>query len=205
MQARTTQRGTLVDTLTARFVGDAQSQTTPWLIVGLRETALAVVGVLLLALSARVIIPLPFTPVPITGQTFAVLLIGAAYGARRGVATALLYILAGVAGLPVFAAVPGIASFGYIGGFALAAAVVGWLAERGWDRSLPRSIVAMLAGEAAIYLCGLVWLARFVGWGHVLALGLLPFLPGDGLKLCAAALILPAAWAGARALMGREE
>jgi len=81
---------------------------------------------------------------------------------------------------------------------------VGWLAERGWDRTLPRSIIAMLAGEAAIYLCGLAWLARFVGWDHVITLGLTPFIPGDTIKLLAAALLLPAAWRGVRALLGRE-
>ncbi len=195
-------RGALVDAISARLTDSegSRSAVTSWI----REVILAVVGVTLLALSARVILPLPFTPVPVTGQTFAVLLLAATYGARRGLATTLLYILAGVVGLPVFAAVPGAASYGYIAGFALAAIVTGWLAERGWDRTLPRSLVAMLAGEIAIYLCGLAWLARFVGWSNVLALGLWPFLAGDALKLLAAALLLPAAWWGVRAILSQE-
>ena len=202
MLSGTTQRGALVDVLSSNQAEDARapSAATRWI----REAALAVAGVTLLALSARLIIPLPFTPVPVTGQTCGVLLLAAAYGARRGLATVALYILAGVAGLPVFAAIPGVASYGYIAGFALAAIVVGWLAEHGWDRTLPRSLVAMLAGEVAILLCGMVWLARFVGWGNVIALGLTPFLAGDVLKLLAAALLLPAAWGVVRATLGRE-
>lgn len=196
-------RGALVDVI-ARATGDTTTGTRSIGMRVAREALLAVVGVALLALSARVIIPLPFTPVPITGQTFAVLLLAAAYGARRGLGTVALYILAGVVGLPVFAAVPGVASYGYLAGFALAAVVTGWLAERGWDRSLPASIGAMLAGEVAIYLCALPWLARFVGWGHVVALGLAPFLIGDMLKLLAAALLLPAAWLGARRILGER-
>jgi biotin transport system substrate-specific component len=202
MPSGSAQRGALVDSISSSLVSGARTRSVPatWL----REAALAVAGVALLALSARVIIPLPITPVPVTGQTFAVLLLAAAYGARRGLATVALYILAGIAGLPVFAAIPGAASYGYIAGFALAALVVGWLAERGWDRTIPHSIVAMLAGEAAIYLCGLVWLARFVGWGNVIALGLTPFLIGDALKLLAAALLLPATWRAVRATSGQE-
>lgn len=189
--------GALMDVMTARLA----SPVSRWA----GEATLAVAGVTLLALSARVIIPLPFTPVPVTGQTFAVLLLAAAYGARRGLATVALYILAGVVGLPVFAAGADVASYGYIAGFALAAIVIGWLAERGWDRALPTSILAMLAGEVAIYLCGLLWLARFVGWSNVIPLGLEPFLVGDALKLLAAALLLPATWLGVRAALGREE
>ena len=202
MPSGSAQRGALVDSIFSSLVDGARTRLVPatWL----REAALAIAGVALLALSARVIIPLPFTPVPVTGQTFAVLLLAAAYGARSGLATVALYILAGIVGLPVFAAIPGAASYGYIAGFALAALVVGWLAEHGWDRTIPRSIVAMLAGEAAIYLCGLVWLTRFVGWGDVIALGLTPFLIGDALKLLAAALLLPATWHAVRATTGQE-
>ncbi len=202
MLSGTARRGTLVDIITLRATAAAQKRSTAarWL----SEAALAVAGVTLLALSARVIIPLPNTPVPITGQTFAALLIAAAYGARRGLATMALYILAGVAGLPVFATIPGAASYGYILGFALAAVVTGWLAEHGWDRTFPRSLVAMLAGEAAIYLCGLPWLAYFVGWGNVYAMGVQDFIVGDTLKMLAAALLLPAAWLGVRAALGRE-
>lgn len=159
-----------------------------------REVTLVVGGVLFLALAARAQITLPFTPVPVTGQTFAVLLLGAAYGWRRGFTTTLVYVLGGTAGLPFFAAVTGSATFGYLLGFVLAAGVVGWLAEHGWDRTLPRSLAAMLAGEVVIFLCGLTWLAQFTGWSHVVALGLAPFVVGDALKLLAAALVLPAAW-----------
>ena len=148
---------------------------------------------LLTALMAKIAIPLPFTPVPITGQTFAVLLTGALLGSRLGAATMLAYILEGTAGLPVFArATP--ASYGYLAGFVAAAFIVGWLAERGWSRDVLRSITAMLAGEVAIYVFGLAWLSRYVGWGQVLALGFFPFLIGDAIKLIAAALIVPAGW-----------
>lgn len=202
MLSRTDNRGTLVDVVAAASSTGPGSRSLAFTLA--RELALAVAGVTLLALSARLIIPLPFTPVPITGQTFAVLLIAAAFGARRGLGVVALYILSGVAGLPVFAAVPGVASYGYIAGFALAAVVTGWLAEQGWDRSVPRAIVAMLAGEVAIYACGLVWLARFVGWGHVVTFGLTPFIYGDALKLAAAALLLPAAWRAVRAATKSE-
>lgn len=196
------QRGALVDIVTARLTGGALPRASIARWAG--EAALAIVGVTLIALSAHVIIPLPFTPVPVTGQTFAVLLVAAAYGARRGLATVLLYLLAGAAGLPVFASVIGLPLYGYLAGFALATAITGWLAERGWDRTLPRALVAMLAGEIAIYLCGLVWLANFVGWSNVIGMGLTPFLIGDSLKLLAAALLLPTAWYGVRAALGRE-
>jgi biotin transport system substrate-specific component len=148
---------------------------------------------LLTALMAKIAIPLPFTPVPITGQTFAVLLTGALLGSRLGAATMLAYILEGSVGLPVFArATP--ASYGYLAGFVAAAFIVGWLAERGWSRDVLHSVTAMIAGEVAIYIFGLAWLSRYVGWGQVLALGLFPFLIGDAVKLIAAALIVPAGW-----------
>lgn len=202
MLSHGSQRGALVDVILARG-GSAQLAPSP-LTLAARETALALVAVVALTLSAQVIIPLPFTPVPITGQTFAVLLIAAAYGARRGLASVALYLLAGVAGLPVFAVVPGIATYGYLAGFALAAVVVGWLADRGWARTLPTSVAAMLAGEVAIYVCGMLWLARFVGWQQVIAFGLTPFLVGDAFKLVAAALVLPAAWYATRRALGEE-
>jgi biotin transporter BioY len=150
---------------------------------------------LLTALMAKIAIPLPFTPVPITGQTFAVLLTGALLGSRLGAATMLAYILEGSVGLPVFArATP--ASYGYLAGFVAAAFIVGWLAERGWSRDVFHTITAMIAGEIAIYAFGLAWLAHYpaIGWGKVLALGFFPFLIGDAVKLIAAALIVPAGW-----------
>jgi biotin transporter BioY len=164
------------------------------------NTILVVLGSLLVALFARLAITLPFTPVPITGQTYAVLLVGAALGSRRGVLSMLLYIVEGGVGLPFFAA--GASGWtrvfgptgGYLLSYVLAAFVVGWLAERGWDRRLGTCVLAMLAGEIAIYLVGLPWLAAFMGADRVLPLGLLPFVPGDAIKLLLASASLPVAW-----------
>jgi biotin transport system substrate-specific component len=153
-----------------------------------------------LGLLAQVALPLPWTPVPITGQTLGVLLIGALLGCWRGSATILAYLAEGAAGLPVFAqGTSGVLRLlgptgGYLVGFVLAAFVVGWLAERGWDRNPWTTAAAMAVGNACIYACGLPWLAHFVGWDSVLAAGLLPFLPGDGLKLVLATLLLPTLW-----------
>ena len=164
------------------------------------DVALVTVGSALIALSARIAIPLPFSPVPITGQTFAVLLIGALLGSRRGALAVILYLLEGTAGLPFFAGGSGgLARLagptgGYLIGFVAAAFTVGLLAERGWDRRVWSTVLAMLAGNAIIYACGLPWLGRFVGEGNVLSLGLLPFIPGDLLKLALAAITLPAGW-----------
>lgn len=158
------------------------------------DAGLVIAFSLFTALMAHIAIPLPFTPVPITGQTFAVLLCGALLGARLGTAAMLAYVAEGIAGLPVFAAVPGAASYGYLAGFVVAAFVVGWLADRGWTKDLPRTLSAMVAGEVAIYLFGLLWLARFVPTSKLLALGLFPFLIGDAIKLLAAAAVLPAGW-----------
>jgi biotin transport system substrate-specific component len=160
----------------------------------LSDAGLVLAFSLFTGLMAHIAIPLPFTPVPITGQTFAVLLCGALLGARLGTASMLAYLAEGIIGLPVFAVAPGAASYGYLAGFVVAAFVVGWLADRGWTKDLPRTVVAMIAGEVAIYIFGLAWLARFVPASQVLALGLFPFLIGDALKLLAAAAVLPAGW-----------
>jgi biotin transport system substrate-specific component len=157
-------------------------------------------GSVLIGLMAQVAIPLPFTPVPITGQTFAVLLVGALLGSRRGALSAGLYLAEGALGLPVFAGGSGgLARLfgptgGYLLGFVVAAGVVGWLCESGWDRRLPTAILAMLIGNGLIYLFGLPWLARFVGPERALAAGLWPFLAGDLIKIALAALALPLAW-----------
>lgn len=149
---------------------------------------------------AQISIPLPFTPVPITGQTFAVLLTGALLGSRLGFAAILAYLAEGSAGLPFFAGGDhGFATVtgptgGYLVGFLVAAFVVGWLAERGWDRDVPHAVAAMLVGEVAIYVFGLAWLSRYVPASQVLALGLTPFIPGDAVKIAAAAIVLPAGW-----------
>ncbi len=168
---------------------------------------LILAGGTLMALFARIAIPLPFTPVPVTGQTLGVLLAGALLGARRGGLAMLVYLAEGLAGLPVFAGgasawspsgvgLPVILgpSAGYLFAYPLAAFAVGWLAERGWDRRFGRAVAAMVVGEVAIYAVGLLWLVRFVGAARVLPLGFLPFVPGDIVKLLLAAAVLPAAW-----------
>ena len=149
-------------------------------------------------------IQVPFYPVPITMQTFVVLMAGMAFGWRLGAATILLYLAEGALGLPVFAGTPekgiGLAYMagptgGYLLGFVLAAALVGWLAERGFDRNVMLTAIAMLLGNAIIYIPGLLWLGAVVGWDKpVLEWGLLPFLFGDTAKLILAALLMPALW-----------
>lgn len=167
----------------------------------LLDAALILAGSALVALSARVAIPLPFTPVPVTAQTFAVLLVGAALGSRRGALALAAYLAEGAAGMPVFSGggccVAWLAgpTAGYLWSYPLAAFTVGALAERGWDRSPGRAGLAMLAGNGVIYVVALPWLAFFVGAGQVLEAGLLPFIPGDLLKVALAAAALPAAWA----------
>ena len=167
-----------------------------------RRTVLVIGGALLLTLSAKLKIPLG--AVPITMQTFVVLVLGMVYGRRMAAATLVLYLVAGAGGLPVFAGTPekgiGIAYMfgptgGYLLGFALATIVCGWLAEHGWDRTMLRTAGAMLIGNAVIYLPGLLWLGFIVGWDKpILAWGLTPFLLGDLLKLALAALVMPACW-----------
>jgi len=163
----------------------------------IRDIALVVGFTLLTALFSQISIPLGFTPVPITGQTLAVMLTGAALGSRRGTAAMVLYLVAG-AWLPFFAGstsgfVWELASGGYIIGFIPAAYLVGFLAERGWDRRV-WIILAMLLGNVVLYLPGLVQLSFFVPEGRVLELGLYPFILGDLIKLYFAALTLPSAW-----------
>jgi biotin transport system substrate-specific component len=148
---------------------------------------------------AQVSIHLSFTPVPVTGQTLGVLVAGTALGWKRASAAMVLYGLAGVAGVPWFAdhasGYVG-ASFGYVVGFVLCAALCGFLAERRADRSLLRSAPAMLAGEIVLYSVGVTWLAvsLHVGPQRAIALGLTPFLAGDALKAAIAAALLPSAW-----------
>lgn len=165
----------------------------------LRDLFLVLVGSWLVALLAQVEIPLQ--PVPITGQTFAVLLVGAALGSRRGAAAMIAYIAQGALGLPFFAGgTSGLsiltgATAGYLVGFIVAAYVVGWLAERGLERSVRTSLIPFLVGTVIIYVCGVAWLSVVVGsLGKAIQLGVLPFLVGDVIKLVAAALALPAAW-----------
>ena len=156
----------------------------------------------LTALAAQLSFRLPWTPVPITGQTFAVLTAGAVLGTNRGLASQLLYVLVGAAGLPVYAGGAGGwaaatgATGGYLVGFVLAAALVGRLAERTQDRHLLTSIPAMLAGSAVIYAVGVPWLAASLGVSGTKAveLGMAPFLLGDAVKLVAAGALTPSVW-----------
>jgi biotin transport system substrate-specific component len=163
-----------------------------------------------MAAAAQVSIPLPFTPVPITGQTFAAVLIGASLGSLLGLASLSLYVLLGLAGAPFYAdGDSGLETFlgptgGYIIGFVVAAAVTGLLAERRWDRRFPSAVAAMLTGNVLIYACGLPWLALELdtGFEETLELGFYPFIVGDLLKLYLAAALLPLAWKGVERLRG---
>lgn len=170
--------------------------------VRVRHVALILAGTLLITLAAQVRFYLPGDPVPVTGQTFAVLLAAGALGFRRGIMSTALYLLIGIVGLPVFAGgahglqiLTGVTG-GYLVGFVLAAAVVGRLAELGWDRNVLGSIGAMILGSALIYSVGVPWLAvsahQSLDWA--VANGLAPFLAGDVLKLALAAGAFPAAW-----------
>ena len=179
----------------------------------LRDAALILGASLVTALAAQIAFPVPWSPVPLTGQTFAVLLAGAALGARRALLAQVLYLVEGASGLPVFAGGTGGLlvfagpSAGYLVAFPLAAAATGALAERGWDRSFGTTLLAMLAGSAVILVSGLAVLSHFVRDQRLLAAGLLSFLPGDVLKAVTAALVLPTAWRfanGQRARAGRD-
>ncbi len=175
-----------------------------------RNVALVLLGVLVLIASAQVVIPIPGTPVPVSGQTFGVLTVATALGFRRGLSSIALYLVLGLV-LPVYAGgasgVARIASLqdghlvlgatgGYLLGFVLAGALVGRLAELGWDRHLGGSIAAMLIGSVVIYTVGLPWLAAAASLGpaDAVAQGLTPFVLGDILKIAAAAGIFPFAW-----------
>ncbi len=165
-----------------------------------REAVLLGTGVLLVSLLAQWEVRLPFSPVPVTGQTLGVLLAGGLLGARRGLQAMLLYLGAGLAGLPVFAG-GGAGPFqllgptgGYLLGFPAAAWVAGLFAGRGWNRTPWRALPAFAAGNLTIYLFGLPWLALFVGWNQAPALGVFPFLAGDAVKILLAAALLPLGW-----------
>ena len=169
----------------------------------LTDAVLVLGGAVFVAAAAQIVIPLPFTPVPISGVTFAVLLVGASYGAARGGITLAFYLLLGLLGASVFAPgeTQGLARIlGPTGGYLLSYPLVAWLtgrlAERRWDRRFRSAALAMLAGSALIYAIGLPWLAVALGTGlrETLALGLLPFIPGDLLKLALAGAALPGAW-----------
>lgn len=168
-----------------------------------REVVLVLAAAGFIGAAAQVSIPIPGTPVPVTGQTFAVLLTGAALGARRSAVSLLVYLLAGIAGVGWFADGAsgwGGPTFGYLFGFLLAAPLVGHLARRGWDRTPLRTAATMAVGNLVIYAVGVPWLAHslHVGIGEALRLGARPFLVGDAIKIALAAGLLPLAWAAVR-------
>ena len=167
-----------------------------------KQAALVVLGIAVLAVAAK--IKVPMWPVPITMGTFAVLSIGAAYGARLGLVTIFGYMLIGALGFDVFAGSTaekfGLeymmgGTGGYLVGYVLATVLLGYLARLGWDRSAPKMALAMVMGNALIYIPGLIWLGMLFGWDKpILAWGLTPFLVGDVVKLVLAAALFPAIW-----------
>jgi biotin transport system substrate-specific component len=175
-----------------------------------RDLALAAGASLLVALSAQVAFPLPFTPVPLTLQTLVVILAAAALGSKRASLAMLLYLLEGAAGLPVFAGGrAGLAHIlgptgGYLVGFLAAAAVTGALADAGWMRRPLTAAAALVAAEACIYLSGMLWLGAWAGFPRMAGLGLLPFLPGEALKLAACLAALAAGFPSGGNPRGRE-
>jgi biotin transport system substrate-specific component len=168
------------------------------------DAVLVTLGVALIALSAQVTFHLPNTPVPFTGQTFAVLLVGGAYGVSRGFATMVAYLVVGGLGFGVFAGHTSgwdvlrfsSATGGYLVGMLVASALVGWLAERGWDRNAVKSLPTMILGNVVIYAFGYFWLQHALDLtaNQAWHAGVRPFLPGDALKILLAAGLLPAAW-----------
>jgi biotin transport system substrate-specific component len=186
---------TIADFLVPVRVGETASPR-------LRHVGLIAAGALLIFLTARISVVLPGNPVPFTMQNFGILVVGGALGLRRGSVAAILYVLLGVVGLPFFAEGRGGlqviwgATGGYLVGFIAAAALVGRLAELGWDRRLGGAIGATALGTLVIYAIGVPWLAVVVGLsaGEAIGTGLVPFLLGDILKLLAAAVVFPAAW-----------
>jgi len=182
----------------------------------LRDALLVSAGAVVVAALAQLTIPLPL--VPITGQTLGVILVGAALGSRRGALSLLSYAAVGLAGAPVFAEFSGgpasilSPSFGFIIGFIPAAFVAGWFAERAWDRRPVLAMVGFVAASVVPFLVGLPYLAMILnavmgagaGVGDVLAAGLWPFIPGGIVKAALAAVLIPAAWKGVRALDERR-
>lgn len=162
------------------------------------QVALVLIGTVLLAISAQV--QVPFWPVPMTMQTFVVLMIGATYGWRLGGATMVAYILEGVIGLPVFAQFSAGAhvlvgpTAGYLAGFVLAALVTGYLAERGFGRNLATAAISFAAGTVIIFACGLAYLSSLIGMEGAITHGLMPFILSEPTKVALATLLLPGCW-----------
>jgi biotin transport system substrate-specific component len=186
-----------------RVLADFASRTA------ITQIALVVGGAALVGIAAQIAIPLPFTPVPLTLQTFAVLLVGASLGSLRGALSMVVYLIVGMVGVPWFAeGSSGFsnASFGYILGFIFAAFIVGRLAERGASTTALRSAGLMVVGNLAIYAVGVTWLkfAIDVNWATALSLGVVPFLIGDAVKIALAAGLLPLSWKGLEKLQLRN-
>ena len=161
------------------------------------KTLLALAGTIILAVSAKV--QIPFWPVPMTMQTFVVLVLGIVYGARLGAVTVGLYLIEGAVGLPVFATGSGLAYIvgptgGYLIGFLFASYVIGMLANRGWDRSMIKTLGSMLIGTVIIFIMGIAWLSTFIGFEKAVAAGLTPFILSEGLKILLAVIIVPLLW-----------
>ncbi|MEM6712515.1 MAG: biotin transporter BioY [Pseudomonadota bacterium] len=191
---------TLAPTLVQRLWPNAESSSDTYRVV--RFVGLALIGTLLLTLSAK--IKVPFYPVEMTMQTFMILALAAAYGRNLAIATILLYLAQGALGWPVFTGTPergiGLAYMmgptgGYLLGFVLCVAIVGTAADRGWSTSMPKMALAMLAGLVAVFVPGVLWLANLFGFEVAITSGLLPFLLGDAFKLALAALAVPASMA----------
>ena len=191
---------TLADSMLARYVASDRGLSM------MAQLVLVLAGSMLLALSAQFAVRIPISPVPVTGQTLVVLMIGMAYGSRLGSATVLAYLVEGGMGLPVFA--NGTAGWavimgptgGYLAGFVVAAFVLGRLAERGMGRGPISTALAMAIGTVIIYAAGVSWLGQFIGFDKAIAGGMMPFLYGDALKLIVAAGLMPLAWRAVRAL-----
>lgn len=172
-----------------------------------RNIALVLGGALFTALCAQIVVHLSFTPVPITGQTFAVLSVGGILGARRAMASQVLYWVLGAIGLPFYSSATGGwkvatgATFGYFIGFVLAAGIVGWFADNKNDRNVVMSIASMTLSTLIVYVCGVTWLAHSLnvavatGDTNAISLGVTPFLVGDVIKMMLAGLIAPLGWA----------
>ena len=185
---------TLISTLTGTRSGEQEIVKNIFLIVS---------GTVFIALMANIKIVLPFTPVPITGGTFAIMLVGLTYGKKLAPATLLAYIIAGSAGLPVFAGFKGgltvfSPSGGYIIGYFFAALICGYFADRGWTESYSKTVIVLLLANIALYTFGLFQLSFFIGDKNVFMAGLYPFIPGDIIKMALVTLILPTIWKSVR-------
>jgi biotin transport system substrate-specific component len=183
--------------------GSWKDQANTWLFSAL----LVLGGSLFVALCAKIRLPLPFTPVPVTAQTLGILLAGSLLGRRLGLWSMVLYLAMGIGGLPFFTGegtgwsyLMG-ATGGYLLAAPLAAALVGWLAERGWDRRVLTMALSMVLGNAVIYLLGVAWLAALIGIQAAVMKGLLPFIIGDVFKIAIACAVLPGGWR----LLGRKQ